>query len=214
MRGAPDPPAEAEAVFGDRLSLARRYADLLATSAVTRGLIGPREAARLWARHLMNCAVVAELLPAGARVVDVGSGAGLPGLALAIRSPELRVDLVESLQRRVDFLGEAVASLGLAASVRVVHGRAENRDVIADVGDSAWVTARAVAPLDRLVRWCMPLLRPEGRLLALKGSSAPDEIATHQSTLGRLGVRDVEVARCGAGTLPEPTVVVVVRRAA
>src|SRR5689334_11360419 len=102
-------PAHATALFAGRLPLARRFAALLATDGVVRGLIGPREARRIWSRHLSNCAVITDLLPAGARIVDVGSGAGLPGLAIAIRRPDLQVDLVEPLQRRVDFLVDAVA---------------------------------------------------------------------------------------------------------
>ena len=118
-------PARGARVFGARLALAERYAELLASAGVVRGLIGPREAGRIWTRHLLNCAAGRRAVPAGARVVDVGSGAGLPGLALAIRRPDLRVDLVEPLQRRVEFLTEAVAALDLGDRVRVLRGRAE-----------------------------------------------------------------------------------------
>lgn len=211
-QGLPAPPLEALAVFGDRLDLACRFAELLGTEATTRGLIGPNEVPRLWDRHLLNCAVVSDLLPIGARVVDVGSGAGLPGVALAIRRPDLRVDLVESLQRRVAFLHETVLSLGLADAVRVVHGRAEDAATIAEVGEAQWATARAVAPLDRLVRWCLPLLQTDGQLLALKGSAAAQELAEHQVAIRRLGGRDLEVVGCGVDVLSEPTAVVVVRR--
>ena len=215
MTGAdvvPEPPAQAATVFGDRLDLAREFAALLATEASTRGLIGPREVGRLWDRHLLNCAVVADLLPSDARVVDVGSGAGLPGLALAIRRPDLRVDLVEPLQRRVTFLAEAVDRLGLGDSVRVVRGRAEERALLAEVGATEWVTARAVAPLDRLVGWCLPMLRSGGWLLALKGASAAAEVREHQSAISALGGRETSVVRCGDGLLAEPTVVVQIRR--
>jgi len=205
------PPGAAEEVFGDRLGLARRFAELLATAALTRGLIGPREVPRLWLRHLLNCAVVTDLLPTGARVVDVGSGAGLPGIVLAIRRPDLRVDLVEPLLRRVTFLDEAVRNLDLGDVVRVVRGRADDPAVVAEVGNAGWVTARAVAPLDRLVGWCLPLLQPGGRLLALKGSAAATELAEHRSVLYGLGGRDMEVVQCGAGVLAQPTAVVVVR---
>lgn len=208
------PPTAAAEVFGGRLDLACRYAALLAEVATERGLIGPREVPRLWDRHLLNCAVVAELLPAGARVVDVGSGAGLPGLALAVRRPDVRVDLVESLQRRVDFLTEAVSELGLSETVRVVRGRAEDRHVVEAVGDAEWVTARAVAPLDRLVRWCLPLLRPGGTLLALKGTTAKAELAEHGAAIRRLGGGETRTVLCGAGVIAEPTVVVTVRRQA
>jgi 16S rRNA (guanine527-N7)-methyltransferase len=208
----PEAPPEAEAVFGDRLGVARRFAEVLATDALTRGLMGPREVPRLWDRHLLNCAVVTDLLPLGARVVDVGSGAGLPGVVLAIRRPDLRVDLVEPLQRRATFLAEVVHNLELSDTVRVVRGRAEDRAIVAEVGSAQWVTARAVAPLDRLVRWCLPLLQPGGRLLALKGSSATTELAEHRSVIHRLGGRDLEVVRCGADVLAEPTVVVVAHK--
>jgi 16S rRNA (guanine527-N7)-methyltransferase len=144
--------------------------------------------------------------------VDVGSGAGLPGVALAIRRPDLRVDLVESLQRRVAFLHEAVLALGLTDAVRVVHGRAEDAATIAEVGEAQWATARAVAPLDRLVGWCLPLLQTDGQLLALKGSAAAQELAEHRVVIRRLGGRDLEVVGCGADVLSEPTAVVVVRR--
>jgi 16S rRNA (guanine527-N7)-methyltransferase len=205
-------PPEAAAVFGDRLELACRFADLLATEGTLRGLLGPREAPRLWARHLLNCAVVSDLIPPEARVVDVGTGAGLPGVALAIRRPDLRVDLVEPLERRVSFLNEAVHDLQLAETVRVVHGRAQEPSVVARVGGARWVSARAVAPLGRLVGWCLPLLQDGGRLLALKGSSAVAELTEHQHVIRRCGGGDWEVVTCGVGVLTEPTAVVVIRR--
>jgi 16S rRNA (guanine527-N7)-methyltransferase len=208
----PEPPALAAAVFGDRLELAREFARLLATEATTRGLIGPREVGRLWDRHLLNCAVVANLLPRAARVVDVGSGAGLPGLVLAIRRPDLRVDLVEPLQRRVTFLAEAVERLGLGDTVRVVRGRAEEPATRATVGAAEWVCARAVAPLDRLVRWCLPVLQPGGWLLAMKGATAATEVCEHRSAIQALGGREISVVQCGADELAEPTAVVRVRR--
>ncbi|ATO15802.1 16S rRNA (guanine(527)-N(7))-methyltransferase RsmG [Micromonospora sp. WMMA2032] len=212
------PPELAEAartLFGERLDLAAAYAELLATEGVVRGLIGPREAPRLWDRHLLNCAVMAERIPEGASVIDVGSGAGLPGLVLAIARPDLTVTLVEPLARRVSFLIEAVQRLGLTRSVRVFRGRAEeaaagsrDRDPLAaDI-----VTARAVAALDRLAAWCLPLTVPGGRLLALKGASAADEIAEHTDAVVRLGGGTPELHRCGAGVIePAATVVEVVR---
>jgi 16S rRNA (guanine527-N7)-methyltransferase len=201
-------------VFGDRLPVAERFAALLARDGVVRGLIGPREVPRLWDRHLLNCAVVTELLPAGARIVDVGSGAGLPGLALAVRRPDLRVDLVEPMLRRTTFLDEAVAALALGDTVRVVRGRAEDAAVRSAVGSARFVVARAVAPLDRLAAWCLPLLEPGGQLLALKGSTAEDEIATYRTGLLRTGASSVDLATVGAEALPEPVRVVVVTRAA
>src|SRR5689334_23096915 len=128
------PPDGAAALFGDRLDLATRYAHLLAAAGVERGLIGPREVPRLWERHLVNCALPTDLFPTESRVVDVGSGAGLPGLVMAIRRPDLRDDLVESLERRTTFLTEAIDSLGLVGQIRVVRGRAEDRAVVTEVG--------------------------------------------------------------------------------
>src|SRR5690625_1728114 len=146
--GSADVPDGAADVFGAGLETARRYATLLAGPGVERGLLGPREVDRLWERHLLNCAVLAEVVESGERVVDIGSGAGLPGLALAIARPDLTVTLVEPLLRRSTFLGEAVAELGLP--VAVVRGRAEDAVVLAEVGGADAVTSRAVAPLDRL----------------------------------------------------------------
>jgi 16S rRNA (guanine527-N7)-methyltransferase len=211
---APPPPPSTEAIelFGARLGLAESYVDLLATDAVVRGLIGPRETARLWDRHLVNSAVVAELFPANARVVDVGTGAGLPGLALACLRPDLHIDLVDSLARRTVFLSEAVAALGFGARVRVITGRVEDKDVRAEVGQAQWVTARAVAPLDRLARWCLPLLAPDGRLVALKGARAEQEITEFGRAVRVAGGTEIEVIECGVGRLAEPTRVVRMRR--
>jgi 16S rRNA (guanine527-N7)-methyltransferase len=207
---APPPPPAAETLFGDRLPLAVRYAELLATDGVVRGLVGPRETPRIWDRHLLNCATMTELIPSGASVVDVGSGAGLPGIVLAVARPDLSVVLVEPLARRTAFLAEAVTELGLDDAVSVVRGRAEEvRDALvpADV-----VTARAVAPLDRLAGWCLPLTAPGGRLLALKGASASDEIAEHQTAIGRLGGATPVVRQCGVGLIDPPTTVVEIIR--
>lgn len=208
------PTAEAVTVFGDSLELATQYAQILVSDGVRRGLIGPREVDRIWPRHLVNCAVVTDLLPVDATVVDVGSGAGLPGLVLAIRRPDLAVTLVEPLQRRVDFLAETSRTLGLDDRVRIVHGRAEDAAARADIGAGDWVTARAVAPLDRLVRWCLPLLRSGGTLAAIKGASAADEVSRHRLAIHRAGGRDVEVVKCGVGIIAQPTTVVAVRREA
>ena len=198
-----------EVLFGARLPLARQYAELLTTDAVVRGLIGPREAPRIWERHLLNCAAVAELIPEGATVVDVGSGAGLPGMVLAVARPDLTVTLVEPLARRTAFLTEALASLGLEQTT-VVRARAEGcvgRLPAADV-----VTARAVAPLDRLAGWCLPLATIGGRLLALKGASAGAELAEYAAALARLGAGASAVRSCGDGVLAEPTTVVEIVR--
>ncbi|WP_373319489.1 16S rRNA (guanine(527)-N(7))-methyltransferase RsmG [Rugosimonospora africana] len=205
----------ARVLFGDRLPLARQYADLLATDGVIRGLIGPREAPRIWDRHLLNCAAMAELVQAGAAVVDVGSGAGLPGVVLAIARPDLTVVLVEPLARRTLFLTEAVARLDLQERVSVVRGRAEElvRGPLAgQVSPGDVVTARAVAPMDRLAAWCLPLASVGGRLLALKGASAADEVETHRDAIGRLGGGTPVIRECGAGLLEQPATVVEVVR--
>jgi len=192
-------------VFGDTVELAQRYAKLLATDGVTRGLIGPRETARLWDRHLLNCAVVAELLPERGELVDIGSGAGLPGIVLAMLRPSLHVVLLEPLLRRSVFLEECVSTLGLQ-NVTVVRSRAGDKAAARISADVA--TARAVAPLDRLVGWAAPLLRPGGELLAIKGQSAEAELAAAEPVLSRLGVRSAEVLQAGHGRVVSATTIV------
>jgi 16S rRNA (guanine527-N7)-methyltransferase len=199
--------------FGASAELLVRYAGWLAGPGTVRGLLGPREIPRLWDRHLLNSVAVAELVPPGARLVDIGTGAGLPGLAMACVRPDLTVDLVESLLRRTDFLTEVVTALELTDRVRVVRGRAEDISVRNTVGSAQFVTARAVAPLDRLVRWSFPLLRPGGSLLAVKGASAEDEVAEHQQLLTRMRAEVMGVIECGAELVDPPTRVVhLVRR--
>ena len=202
---APPTPESARGVFpSGRLPLAERFAGWLAADGVVRGLIGPRESPRLWERHLLNCAVLAEAVPEGATVCDLGSGAGLPGLVLAIARPDLRVTLVEPLLRRTSFLEEVVADLGLD-TVTVVRGRAEElhggprHDV---------VTSRAVAPLGKLLGWSMPLVAPDGALVAMKGSSVRDEIEAAEDDLRRLGCAAPEVLVLGAGIVDPPTTAV------
>ncbi len=177
---APDPPAAAYEVFGDRLPLAVRYACLLAGSAVERGLIGPREPDRLWTRHLLNCAGAVSLLPRACSVVDVGSGAGLPGIVLALARPDLRITLVEPMQRRTVFLEECVTALALERSVSVRRARVESLHgrLTADV-----VTARALAPLGQLISWCWPLVQRDGCLVAFKGATAAVELARNADVL-------------------------------
>jgi 16S rRNA (guanine527-N7)-methyltransferase len=198
-------PAEANEVFGHALDQARRYAELLATDGVTRGLIGPRETERLWDRHLINCAVVAELLPERGVLVDIGSGAGLPGVVLAMLRPSLEVILLEPLLRRSVFLEECVAELGLS-NATVVRARAEEKAAAHIRADVA--TARAVAPLGRLAGWAAPLLRPGGELLAIKGQTAADEIEAARPVLSRLGALSAEVLQAGHGRVVIATTVV------
>jgi 16S rRNA (guanine527-N7)-methyltransferase len=216
MTGA-DPPAElraaAEAVFGDRLERARRYARLLSDDAVRRGLIGPREVESVWPRHILNCGVVQELVPQKARTVDVGSGAGLPGIPLALARSDLPVWLVEPLERRVIFLVEAIEALHLDGQVRVVRGRAESAETRAAAGEFDVVTARAVAPLEQLVPWALPLARPGGTLLALKGARAETELRASRKVLVSTGGVARGVQTCGVGIVDPPTRVVVIERA-
>ncbi|GIJ22135.1 ribosomal RNA small subunit methyltransferase G [Micromonospora lutea] len=209
---APELAEAARRLFGERLDVAAAYAELLATDGVVRGLIGPREAPRIWDRHLLNCAAVAELIPPGASVLDVGSGAGLPGVVLAIARSDLAVTLIEPLARRTAFLEEAVEELGLTDSVRVFRGRAEEAAVGSDAVPGDVVTARAVAPLDRLVGWCLPLTGAGGRLLALKGASAAEEITEHGEAVHRLGGGQPVLHRCGEGVVDPPTTVVEIVR--
>ena len=201
----PLPSAEAIAEFGDSLPKARRYVELLATDGVTRGLIGPRETARLWDRHLLNCALVAELVPDQGEVVDIGSGAGLPGVVLAMLRPRLQVVLLEPLLRRSVFLEECVSALDLP-NATVVRARAEEKAASSISADVA--TARAVAPLDRLVGWAAGLLRPGGQLLAVKGQSALAELEAAEPVLSRLGVQSAEVLQAGHGSVISATTIV------
>lgn len=213
MNAPSPPPADLEWVVSgeDARAALVRYAGLLATAGVERGLIGPREVPRLWDRHLLNCAVVTELVPADASVIDVGSGAGLPGLVWAIVRPDVSVTCLEPLQRRAAFLEEAVDALGLTDRVEVVRARAE--DIVRGRGPvtslrARVVTARAVAPLERLAGWTVPLLMPGGALLALKGQSAEEEVAAAASVLERLGIEHVDVVLCGQGVVKPATTVV------
>jgi 16S rRNA (guanine527-N7)-methyltransferase len=203
---APDPagppPEVARTLFAPgRLELAERYAGMLATEGVVRGLIGPREAPRLWERHLLNCAVLGELVPTGVTVCDIGSGAGLPGIVLAIARPDLTVTLVEPLLRRITFLDEVVADLELDG-VEVLRARTEELH-----GQRTFdvVTSRAVAPLDRLLAWSMPLVAPTGAMVAMKGSSAAEEVTGAKEALRRLGCAPPEIRSVGASVSDSPT---------
>lgn len=190
-------------VFGHQARQISAYAEALASEGVARGLIGPREVPRLWDRHILNCAVVAPLFRIGATVGDVGSGAGLPGLVIAIARPDLRVTLIEPLLRRTGFLAEVVERLGL--SVEVVRARAEQ---LHGARRFDYVTARAVAPLERLVGLTLPLCSGGGELLALKGSSAGDELIAARQSLQRHKAGAVQIERYGVGVVTPLTTVV------
>lgn len=204
----PVPPEQAQAVFGERFADAVRYAELLADAGVRRGLIGPREVPRLWERHLLNCAVLSEVIPQDMTVCDVGSGAGLPGIPLALARPDLHITLLEPLLRRTTFLDEVVRLLSLS-NVTVVRGRAE--EMVGKLPPVDVVTARAVAPLERLAGWGLPLLRPHGEMAVLKGDTAEEELKAARAALGRLGAVETSVVQVGDGVVdPLSTVVRVV----
>jgi 16S rRNA (guanine527-N7)-methyltransferase len=196
-------PTAAAGVFGPALPTAMAYAGILATRGVAHGLLGPREVPRLWDRHLLNCAVVAELVTERrGTLLDLGSGAGLPGLVLAMVLPDTAVTLLEPMERRCRFLTECVTELGLA-NVTVLRGRAEDVTLRTDV-----VTARAVAPLPRLAELAVGVVRPGGMVLAIKGRTAADELKAAGPVLRRIGVRGAQVVRAGRGKVVPATTVV------
>jgi 16S rRNA (guanine527-N7)-methyltransferase len=177
---------------------------LLATAGVERGLIGPGEAARIWDRHLVNCAVVAELVPSAGQLVDLGSGAGLPGIVLAIMLPSVQVVLVEPMARRTTFLAECVDLLGLT-NVAVRRGRAED---LAGQMQADVVISRAVASLDKLAVLSAGLARPGGLVLAIKGASVDQELVRAGPVLNRIGATGVDIVRLGSEVLSQPAAVV------
>lgn len=203
--------ALARDVFGPRFPLAQTYADLLVTDGVVAGVIGPREAPRVWSRHLLNSAALADLVPANVSLIDVGSGAGLPGIPLALARPDLSVQLLEPLLRRCRFLESVTGRLGLGSSVLVRRGRApeaaRDLDLAVDVA-----VARAVAPLDKLTSWSLPLLRPGGLLLALRGQSARSEVAEAKTAIASAGGDEVAVHEISLGVAVPPATVVCIRR--
>lgn len=208
VRPAPAPPPAAAAVFGSRLALATKFACLLASDGVDRGLLGPREVPRVWERHLLNCAVVADIIPRGARVIDVGSGAGLPGVPIALARPDLSMVLLEPMARRCTFLTEVVRRLSLE-HIEVRRARAEDavRSPAADIA-----VARAVARLDPLANWCLPLVRVGGRLLAMKGAKAASELSDTAAAIWAAGGRDCRIRHCGVGLVDPPAIVVEIVR--
>jgi 16S rRNA (guanine527-N7)-methyltransferase len=195
-------PIEAAAVFGDRIDLARSYAAALVRDSDLLGLLGPREMPRLWSRHILNSAVVAELVPRGKTVCDIGSGAGLPGIPMAIVLPDTLFTLIEPMERRSDWLISVIDELGLK-NVDVIRARAEEVGEVFDIA-----TARAVSALPKLLRMCIPLVRHGGEILALKGSKAAEEIEEAKRIQKKLGVESFKIEFAGARLLSEPTLVV------
>ena len=194
----------AQRIFGGRLGLAERYVEHLATTGTERGLIGPREVPRLWSRHVLNCAVIESQIPPGSHVADVGSGAGLPGLCLAIARPDLELTLIEPLERRVIWLQEVVDDLGLE-NVTVMRTRAE---LAVGMVEADVVTARAVSALSNLAGLTIPLLAGKGLVIAIKGRSAGEEIEKAARVIRKLGGKETSVVLVGEGLLDEPTTVV------
>lgn len=195
-----------EEVFGGNVDKALAYHDLLATVANERGFIGPREVPRLWDRHLLNCAVVAEAFPEASRILDIGSGAGLPGIPLALACPEQSFVLLEPLLKRSVFLDEVVQKLALD-NVEVVRGRAEEGPIRRSLGTFDVVTSRAVAPLGKLAQWSLPFVRNGGQMVAMKGASVEEEITRDADIIRRAGGQKPRVLVVGA-QLAEPTTVV------
>lgn len=194
-------------LFGENYIAIKQYVDILLSEGVEWGLLGPREAGRIWERHIFNSLALADLVPQGSSVVDIGSGAGLPGIPLALYRPDLRITLLESLLRRVNFLELAVARLGLANRVTVVRGRAEEHRTRYDA-----VVSRAVAPLGRLLDWSLPLAKPGGTVLALKGERANQELDLERGRLARDGLTGEVVGVRVPGTDESTWVVQVNRR--
>jgi len=193
----------AEDVFGiPGYEVICRYRDILASRGIDWGLLGPREVDRLWDRHILNSTAVTDLIPESAAVADVGSGAGLPGIPVALLRADVAMDLIEPLLRRSSFLTHTVDDLGITSTVCVRRSRAEDVAQRYDV-----VLSRALAPLDRLIRWCLPLMKPSGRLVAIKGASASDEVARHARLIENSGLR-AEVLTVTSDARIAPTTVI------
>jgi 16S rRNA (guanine527-N7)-methyltransferase len=195
-------PASAALIFGDNIERARRYFELLVRDGDLLGLLGPREMPKLWTRHILNSAVVAELVSPGVTVADVGSGAGLPGIPMALAQPLTQFTLIEPMERRSDWLKSTIAELHLE-NVRVLRARAEEVAEVFDV-----VTARAVSALPNLLKMCVPLTKHGGEVIALKGSKAADEIADSKKLQKKLSIESFEIVRAGGQFLTDPTLVV------
>ncbi len=195
-------PASAGLIFGENIDRARRYFELLVRDGDLLGLLGPREMPKLWTRHILNSAVVAELVSPATTVADVGSGAGLPGIPMALAQPQAEFTLIEPMERRSDWLKSVVLELQLE-NVRVLRARAEEVAEVFDV-----VTARAVSALPNLLKMCVPLTKHGGEIIALKGSKAADEIADSKKLQKKLSIESFEIVRVGGEFLADPTLVV------
>jgi len=195
-------PVEAAVIFGAQIDSARGYFQALVRDSDLLGLLGPREMPKLWSRHILNSAVVAELITPGDSVADVGSGAGLPGIPMALAQPEAHFTLIEPMERRSDWLKQMVAELELS-NVSVNRARAEEVGDVFDV-----VTARAVSALPKLLKMCVPLTRHGGEIIALKGSKAGEEIEESKKLQKKLGIESFQILHCGQEFLAEPTLVV------
>lgn len=204
------PPAAAE-IFGENLEKAIAYHESLASDGSIRGFIGPREVPRLWDRHILNCGVIGEAMAEGISVADIGSGAGLPGIPLAIARPDLNITLIEPLLKRSVYLNEVKEALSLD-NVTVIRGRAEEKAVRKQVGAVDVVTSRAVAPLGKLAIWSLPLVKVGGRMIAMKGSSVEEEIERDAADIRKAGGADVKVFTVGEQLLHEPTTLISIRR--
>ena len=200
-------PKEAQEVYGEHIVQARQYFDLLVRDGDLLGLIGPREMPKLWSRHILNSAVVADLVEDGQLVADVGSGAGFPGIPMAILRPKVNFVLIEPMERRANWLADVVVpTLGLE-NVKVLRGRAEE----APLRNYDVTTARAVSALPKLLRMLVPLTAPGGLVLAMKGSKAQDEIEESKSLAKKLKLDSFEIVTVGENLLVDPTTVVRVR---
>lgn len=196
-------PDSAAKIFGTGIAKARSYTAALVADGETLGLLGPREYSKIWTRHVLNSAVVAELVPAGAKVADVGSGAGLPGIPMAIAQPEAHFTLIEPMERRSEWLKSQVESLGLS-NVSVLRARADEVGEVFDI-----VTARALKPMPQLLEWCVPMTKLGGKVIALKGAKAADEVADAKKLVKKLGIESFDIMFTGEQFLEEPTRVVV-----
>lgn len=204
------PPAAAD-IFGVNVEKAVAYHESLATDGTVRGFIGPREVPRLWDRHILNCAVIGEVMEQGIRIADIGSGAGLPGIPLALARPDLEITLIEPLLKRSVYLGGIVEELDLD-NVTVIRGRAEEKAVRRQTGAVDVVTSRAVAPLGKLVGWSLPLCKVGGKMIAMKGSSVTEEIERDSKQIRAAGGGSVEVHVVGEKYLEEPTTLISIKR--